>query len=274
MNTINCKGRLVSLETPLIMGIINTTTDSFYANSRQNSVDRVLFAAEKMVAEGVSILDIGGQSTRPGHIINSEETELNTVLPAIEAIAKRIPETVISIDTYRSKVAKYACFAGASIINDISGAADPDMYAIAAEAKAVYILMHRKGSTNTMHQQFTYHNILTEITDYFIQKSDQCFKAGIKDAILDIGIGFSKSIEENYFLLKNLAVFSSLKRPLLIGLSRKSFIYKTLGITPEQALNGTTALNFLSLTQGANILRVHDVKEAVELVKLWNIYKG
>ncbi len=274
MYTINCKGQLISLEQPLVMGIINTTSDSFYAQSRQASVDSVLFTAEKMIFEGAFILDIGGQSTRPGHIIHTEETELNTVIPAIEAISKRFPETVISIDTYRSKVAKYSCNAGASIINDISGGSDPEIYSVAAICKAVYILMHIKGTTATMHHQKQYCNILTEISDYFIHKSNDCYKAGIKDIILDIGIGFSKSIEENYFLLKNLDVFASLNLPLLIGLSRKSFIYKALGITPEEALNGTTALNFLSLTKGASILRVHDVKEAVELVKLWQLYKG
>ena len=274
MFTINCKGQLISLEQPLIMGIINTTSDSFYAESRQASVDSVLLVAEKMITEGVSILDIGGQSTRPGHIIHTEDTELNKVLPAIEAIAKRFPEIAISIDTYRSKVAKYSCHAGASIINDISGGSDPDMYSVAALCKAVYILMHIKGTTATMHQQQQYSNILTDITDYFIAKTNECYKAGIKDVILDIGIGFSKSMEENYYLLKQLDTFCSLNMPLLIGLSRKSFIYKALGTTPEEALNGTTALNFLSLTKGANILRVHDVKEAVELVKLWNLYKG
>ncbi|MEI6185396.1 MAG: dihydropteroate synthase [Bacteroidota bacterium] len=256
------------------MGIINTTTDSFYADSRQTSVDRVLFTAEKMISEGATILDIGGQSTRPGHIIHTEETELKAVLPAIEAISKRFPEIVISIDTYRSKVANYSCSAGASVINDISGGSDPDMFSVAAISKAVYILMHIKGTTDTMHHQKEYSNILTEISDYFIHKSYDCYNAGIKDVILDIGIGFSKSIEENYFLLKNLNVFAALDLPLLIGLSRKSFIYKALGTSPDDALNSTTALNFLSLTKGAKILRVHDVKEAVELVKLWQLYKG
>ncbi len=274
MSTINCKGLLISIEQPLVMGIINTTTDSFYADSRQTSLDRVLFTAEKMISEGAAILDIGGQSTRPGHIIHTEETELKAVLPAIEAIFRRFPETVISIDTYRSKVAKYSCCAGSSIINDISGGSDPDMFSVAAISKAVYILMHIKGTTDTMHHQKEYSNILTEISDYFIHKSNDCYKAGIKDVILDIGIGFSKSIEENYFLLKNLDVFAMLDLPLLIGLSRKSFIYKALGTSPEDALNGTTALNFLSLTKGAKILRVHDVKEAVEIVKLWQLYKG
>ena len=274
MFTINCKGQLISLKQPLIMGIINTSTDSFFADSRQTSVDHVLFAAEKMLSEGASILDIGGQSTRPGHIIQTEDNELKAVLPAIEAIAKRFPEVVISVDTYRSKVAEYSCNAGASIINDISGGSDPNMFTIAAACKAVYILMHIKGTTETMHHPQTYHNILTEVTDYFIQQSNLCIQAGIRDVILDIGIGFSKSMEENYFLLKNLDVFSTIRMPLLIGLSRKSFIYKALGITPEEALNGSNALNFLSLTKGANILRVHDVKEALELVKLWQLYKG
>jgi len=273
--TINCKGNLVSLDMPLVMGIINVNTDSFYADSRHSSIDEVLFTAEKMILDGAAILDIGGQSTRPGNIAHTEEEELMAVVPVVESISKRFPDAIISIDTYRSKVAEYACQSGAAIINDISGGSfDNDMYAAAARNKAVYILMHLNGDIHTMHQHASYNNILGDITDYFIHKTAQCRQAGIHDIILDIGIGFSKTIAENYFLLKHLDHFSMFDMPLLIGLSRKSFIYKSLNTNPGNALNGTTALNFLSLTKGANILRVHDVKEAVELVKMSEYYSG
>ena len=270
MHTINCKGRLISLEEPLVMGIINTTTDSFFADSRHSSISLVLKSVEKMLQNGSTILDIGGQSTRPRHILHSEEHEIKSVVPAIEAIANHFPDAIISVDTYRSKVASLACDAGASIVNDISGGYDPDMFAVVAQKKAVYILMHLIGTPETMHQPHEYQHIITEIIQYFVHKIDLCKHAGIKDIILDIGIGFSKTIEENFFLLKNLECFKMLEKPLLIGLSRKSFIYKSLGITADEALTGTTALHFHALNNGANIIRVHDVKEATELVKLNN----
>ena len=200
--TINCKGKLITLDKPVVMGIINVNTDSFYADSRHSTMDDVLFTADKMLAEGAAILDIGAQSTRPGNKELTQDEEIMAVLPAIESISKRFPEAIISIDTYRSKVAENACDAGASIINDISGGNfDNAMYAIAANAKAVYILMHINGDVHTMHQPVSYNNILGDITDYFIHKTAQCRMAGIKDIILDIGIGFSKTIAENYFLL-------------------------------------------------------------------------
>ena len=271
--TINCKGNLISLDKPLVMGIINVNTDSFYAGSRHSSIEEVLFTADKMIQDAVDILDIGAQSTRPGNIPVDETTELQASISAIEAITKRFPDSIISIDTYRSKVAEYACNSGASIINDISGGTySEDMFEVAARVKAVYILMHINGDIHSMHSPTVYHNILSDITDYFIHKTAECRKAGILDIILDIGIGFSKTIEENYFLLHNLDYFQILNLPLLIGLSRKSFIYKSLSIKPEDALNGTSALNFLSLTKRANILRVHDVKEAVELVKMYGYF--
>ena len=274
MFTINCKGHLVLLDRPLVMGIINVTADSFYADSRHSSSDAVLFTAEKMIAEGADIIDIGGLSTSPGNIVHSEEQELESVTTAVEAIAARFPDIIISADTYRSKVADYACNAGASIINDISGGYDTDMYKVAAKNKAVYILMHSMGTPFTIHEHYEYDNILTKVVDYFVQKTALCHDAGIKDVIIDIGIGFSKTIEQNYFLLKNLEHFRILNLPVLVGLSRKSFIYKSLNCTAEESLNGTTALNFLSLNKGADILRVHDVKEAKQLTELFRKLEG
>ena len=269
MFTLNCKGRLLVAEKPLVMGIINATPDSFYAGSRQQGVDAILREAEKMLQEGATILDIGGQSSRPGSERISEEEELARVISPVEALQKNFPEAFISIDTYRSRVAKEAVTAGASIINDISaGSMDAQMTRTAAALQVPYVLMHMKGTPETMHHAPQYENVTRELLDFFIRKKEELHHAGITDLIIDPGFGFGKTAAHNFELLRNLPVFAILNTPLLLGISRKSFIYKTLGVTPEEALNGTTVMNTAGLINGASILRVHDVKAAAETIQL------
>jgi dihydropteroate synthase len=269
MFTLNCRGRLLALDTPIVMGIINVTPDSFYSGSRVFAIEDVLNQAEKMIADGATFLDIGGQSTRPGSADIGTEEELNRVIPAIKTVHEHFPEIIISIDTYRSEVAKEAVAAGASIINDISGGSlDENMLATVGKLNVPYVCMHMKGTPQNMQQHAQYENVTREVLDYFIKKIEDCRLAGVNDLIIDPGFGFAKTIKHNFQLLKSLEVFKILERPLLVGVSRKSTIYKTLGITAEDALNGTTVLNTAALLKGAHILRVHDVKEAVEAVKL------
>jgi dihydropteroate synthase len=273
MFTLNCKGRLLIIAEPVVMGIINVTPDSFYRGSRIESVDAVLRLAEEMLEEGATILDIGGQSTRPGAKDLATGEELQRVLPAIEEISKRFPGSFLSIDTYHSGVAKQAVEAGASIVNDISsGTLDPTMISTVASLGVPYIAMHIKGTPETMQHEAVYENVTLEVLDFFIQKTEECRQAGIKDIIIDPGFGFAKTIEHNFMLLKELHVFAMLQKLILVGLSRKATVYKTLGTTAEEALNGTTVLNTIALQNGANILRVHDVKEAVETIRLMKAY--
>ena len=273
MRSINCKGKLISLEVPLVMGIINATPDSFYKGDLPAGMAGILQLAAKMLADGATILDIGGMSTKPGSEAVSANEEMDRLLPVIESIHRQFPNAVISTDTYVSAVAKAAVAAGASLINDISGGQlDADMISTVATLKVPYICMHTKGTPATMQQRAQYEDVTKEVLDYFIQKTDECRKAGIKDVIIDPGFGFAKNAEHNFALLKNLSVFKMLDRPILAGLSRKKTIYNTLGVTAAEALNGTTVLNTLALQNGANILRVHDVKEAVEAVKLMEAY--
>lgn len=275
MFTLNCKGRMVVIDEPVVMGIINVTPDSFYTKSRAETNDDVVRQAEKMLAEGATFLDIGGQSTRPGSKEPTTDEELNRVLPAIEKILEHFPGTLLSIDTYHSQVARQAVAAGASIVNDISsGTLDGAMIPLVALLNVPYIAMHMKGTPETMQQQAKYEDVTLEVLDFFIGKIEECRSAGIKDVIVDPGFGFAKTFEHNFILLKKLAVFNMLQKPILAGLSRKAAIYKTLQITAEEALNGTTVLNILALQNGANILRVHDVKEAVEAIKLWKAYNA
>ena len=271
MFTLNCKGKLLSLDKPIVMGIMNVTPDSFYARSRQTSIDDLLKQAEKMLNEGATILDIGGQSTRPGAELITMEEEKKRVVLAIEAILHSFPDAILSIDTFRAGVAKKAVDAGASVVNDISGGMmDEAMLSTVAILKVPFICMHIKGTPATMQQDPTYNDVTKEVLDYFIERIDACRKAGIHDVIIDPGFGFGKNIEHNFTLLKNLSLFKMLQKPILMGISRKFTIYKTLGITADEALNGTTVLNTIGLINGANILRVHDVKEAVEAAKLYN----
>ena len=268
--TLNCSGKLISLYQPLIMGILNLTPDSFFDGGKHNSTEKALQQTEKMLAEGADIIDVGGYSTRPNAKDVSEKEELNRVLPVIEVIKARFPECIISIDTFRASVAQRAVEAGASIVNDISGGQlDEKMFEAVAQMRVPYILMHSRGNPQTMSQLCYYENIFLEILHFFEQRIEKLTILGVKDVILDLGFGFAKTREQNFYLLKHLSYFQILERPMLVGVSRKSMIYKTLGIEPSQALNGTTALNMFALTQGANLLRVHDVAAAKETLLLW-----
>ena len=273
MFTLNCKGRLLTVENPLVMGIINITPDSFFEGSRFMANAVILKVVEKMLNDGADILDLGAQSTRPGSERISADEELKRIIPAVEAIRAEFPAALLSIDTYYSKVAKQTIDAGASIVNDISaGELDTEMMATVAQLNVPYVCMHMKGNPETMQSQAYYDNLPLEVLDYFVKKADACKKSGIKDIILDPGFGFGKNISHNFELLKNLSVFKMLERPILVGISRKSTVYKTLGVTAAEALNGTTFLHAIALLNGANILRVHDVKEAKEAVKLFTEY--
>ena len=275
MFTLNCKGKLITTDVPPVMGIINATPDSFYRGDLNNGMDGILMLAKKMINEGATILDIGGQSTKPGSIEISSEKEMDRVIPVIKMIHEHFPQTILSVDTYQSAVAIKAIEAGASIVNDVSGGeADKKMIDTVAALRVPYICMHMKGTAANMQSFATYEDVLKEVLDYFIFKIHQCRAAGIKDIIIDPGFGFAKNAEHNFNLLKNLHIFKMLDCPILAGLSRKSTIYKTLGTTAAEALNGTTVLNTLALNNGANILRVHDVKEAVETVTLMESYKS
>ena len=273
MFTLNCKGRLLMVDKPLVMGIINATPDSFYSASRHAGIDAVLQQVEMMLKDGAAILDIGGQSTRPGSKKIDVTEESDRILKPVEVIHKNFPEAIISIDTFYSAVASAAVEAGASIINDTSaGSFDEKMISTVAELKTPYVLMHMKGNPQTMQQEPNYENITGEVLDFFINKTDQLRKAGINDIIIDPGFGFGKTIANNFELLRNLSLFKILDCPIMLGVSRKSTISKILNITVDEALNGTTVLNTMGLMNGAQILRVHDVKQAVEAVNLWLAY--
>lgn len=252
------------------MGIINLTPDSFYAGSRKQGLEEALLQAGKMLEEGAAFLDLGAYSSRPGAEDISVQEETDRLLPVVEAIAENFPEAVLSVDTFRSKVAEAAVKAGAHIINDISGGQlDENMFATVARLQAPYILMHMKGTPQNMNKMAEYDDVFAEVYDYLAGKYYQLKQLGVHDVIIDPGLGFAKKAEHSYLLLKRLQDFNMLQLPLLAGISRKTMIYKTLGITAADALNGTTVLNTIALTKGANILRVHDVKEAVEAVKLF-----
>ncbi len=275
MNSINCKGKLVNLGEPVVMGIINATPDSFYEGHLKLNSEEILALAGKMINEGAAILDIGGQSTRPGSTPISVQEETDRVMPVIENIHAAYPEMILSVDTYNSPVAIAAVAAGASIVNDISGGnLDGEMLNTVAALQVPYICMHMQGTPATMQKDPVYEDVVKEVLNFFIHKIDTCTKAGIKDIIIDPGFGFGKTTEHNFQLLKSLAALSITNRPILVGLSRKGTIYKTLGNTTAEALNGTTVLNTMALLNGAAILRVHDVKEAKEAVKLFNAYKN
>lgn len=257
------------------MGIINLTPDSFYAGSRKQDINEALIQAEKMLNDGATFLDIGAYSSRPGADDISVAEETDRLLPVVEMLSARFPDAILSIDTFRSQVAETAINAGAHIINDISGGQlDEDMFATVARLRAPYILMHMKGTPKNMNQLAQYDNVFDEVFDYFSNKYYTLKQAGIKDVIIDPGFGFAKKTEHSYALMKRLQDLNVLSLPILVGISRKNMIYKTLGTTADEALNGTTALNTIALTKGANILRVHDVKEAVEAVKIWEMVSG
>lgn len=274
MFTLNCKGKLLVIEEPIVMGIINTTPDSFYSGSRTSLIDDILFRAEKMIIDGATILDIGGQSTRPKSEQIPADEELKRVLPAIEVIHKNFPEQVISIDTFYSSVAREAIDAGASIINDVSaGTMDHGLLSTVAALNVPYLLMHMLGKPQTMQQNPEYKNVTLDVFDFLNFKIAELTALGIHDIIVDPGFGFGKTTAHNFQLLRELSFFKQLNKPVMVGLSRKASVYKTLGITAEEALNGTAVMHTLALLNGANILRVHDVKEAVQAVKLFEAYK-
>lgn len=263
------------IDLPKVMGIINITPDSFYAGSRFGNQTALLKQFEKMLVDGADIIDIGGQSTRPGSIKISEEEELGRVMPALELLGATFPDAFISIDTFYSKIASEAVERGACIVNDIScGSIDTNMLAIVGKLNVPYVCMHRNDKLEIKEEQSRFDTVIKEVLDFFIQKTEACRLAGITDVIIDPGFGFGKTIHQNFELLKNLSVFEILDKPILLGVSRKSTIYKTLKTTADFALNGTSVLNTIGLMNGANILRVHDVKEAKEAVLLYQEYNA
>lgn len=267
--TICCKGRLIDLNYPKIMGILNCTPDSFYDGGRYKSAEQAVKEAENMLEDGADFIDIGGYSSRPGALDISESEEADRVLPVIEKLIKVRPEVLISIDTFRSGVARQALQAGAALVNDISGGhRDPGMLPLIAEMRVPCILMHMKGTPQNMVRHAQYDNLLLDLRYYFSERLARVSALGITDCIIDPGFGFAKTREQNFKLLRELKGLEILEAPLLVGISRKSMIYKTLGVTAEDALNGTSALHMIALQNGANILRVHDVKEARQCAEL------
>lgn len=273
--SINAGGKLIDLSQPKVMGIINLTPDSFFAGSRKPAVTDALQQAEKMLNEGADFLDLGAYSSRPGALDISAQEEMDRLLPVVEAITRDFKDAVLSIDTFRANVAEAAVKAGAHIINDIGGGdLDPDMFATVARLQVPYILMHMKGTPQTMVQQAQYQNIFLEVLDHLVKRYETLRTMGVHDVIIDPGFGFAKTAEQGYELMSKMQGFDLLNLPILVGISRKRMIYGLTGGTAADALNGTTALNTIALTKGADILRVHDVKEAVEAVRIWEMCKG
>ena len=272
--TINCKGKLIDLSTPKVMGILNVTPDSFYDGGTYKDESAILKQVETMLSEGATFIDVGGYSSRPGADEVSEQEELKRVVPIVELILKYFTDTLISVDTFRSEVAKQSIEAGAAMVNDISaGKLDDNMMSTVGKLGVPYIMMHMKGNPQTMQQQTDYDDLLMDINLYFAERIAAAHKAKINDIIIDPGFGFAKTLEQNYKLLNHMQLLQITDQPILAGVSRKSMIYKTLGTTADNALNGTTALHMIALEKGAKILRAHDVKEAVECVTLFNQLK-
>jgi dihydropteroate synthase len=268
---INCKGHLIDLTIPKIMGILNVTPNSFFDGGKYKNETEIIFQVEKMLSEGADFIDIGAYSSKPSAEFVSEQEEIDRILPVIELIMKHFPKTLLSIDTFRSEVAKASIENGAAIINDIAaGELDDKMFEVIAQYNVPYIMMHMRGNPQTMQGLTQYDDIVKEVLFYFSEKVKKARSLGINDLILDPGFGFAKTTDQNYEVLQKMELFNLLELPVLAGISRKSMIYKTLNITPQDSLNGTTFLNTIALTKGAKILRVHDVKEAVECVTLFN----
>lgn len=273
--TINCNGRLIDLNEPKIMGILNTTPNSFYDGGSSQSMDLILDKVEKYLSEGADILDIGGYSTKPAAEEVSEQEEIDRTAPVIEAISTKYPDTIISVDTFRGNVAREAVNAGASIINDVSGwELDENMFPAITDLNVPYILMHMKGTPQTMQNEPEYNDVTLEVNEYFAKKIAQLKAAKVKDIILDPGFGFAKTLEHNYELFSKMEALGFGEFPLLVGISRKSMIYKLVDSTPQEALNGTSVLNMVALQKGAKILRVHDVKAAKETLQIYNALQG
>lgn len=269
--TINCKGTLVDLSSPKVMGILNITPDSFFDGGKYKNEAEILSQVEKMLLHGATFIDVGAYSSRPGAKHISEVEELNRIAPVINLLVKNFPEIIISVDTFRSRVARETINAGAAIINDISGGKmDENMFSTAANLQVPYILMHMLGTPQNMQKNPIYNDVTTEIISFFAAQIHKLHQLKLNDVIIDVGFGFGKTIDHNFEILKNLSLFKSLDAPILAGISRKSMLYKTLNISAQQALNATTSANTIALLNGATILRVHDVKEAVEAVKIVN----
>ncbi|WP_299058697.1 dihydropteroate synthase [uncultured Polaribacter sp.] len=267
--TINCKGTLVDLSTPKVMGILNITPDSFFDGGKYKNETDILNQVEKMLLEGATFIDVGAYSSRPGAKHIAQEIELQRIVPVINLLIKNFPEIIISVDTFRSKVAQETIKAGAAIVNDISGGKmDDNMFATVANLQVPYILMHMLGTPQNMQKNPVYKDVTQEIISFFAAQIHKLHQLKLNDVIIDVGFGFGKTIHHNFEILKNLSLFKNLDAPILAGISRKSMLYKTLDISAQEALNATTSANTIALLNGANILRVHDVKEAVEAVKI------
>ena len=267
--TINCLGKLIDLTSPKVMGILNVTPNSFYDGGKHSDDKSVLSQVEKMLLEGATFIDIGAYSSKPSAEFVSEDEEVERLIPVIQLVLKHFPETLISVDTFRAKVAKAGIENGACIINDISaGSLDTTMMETVAKLQVPYVMMHMKGNPQTMQSMANYENITKEMLLYFSEKVALARSLGISDLLIDPGFGFAKTKQQNFEVLNNLKLFQMLELPILVGVSRKSMIYKTLETSADNALNGTTVLNTIALQKGANILRVHDVKEAMETIKL------
>ncbi|SHG23573.1 dihydropteroate synthase [Flavobacterium defluvii] len=268
---INCKGELLDLSIPKVMGILNVTPNSFFDGGKYKNEDEIISQVDKMLSEGATFIDIGAYSSKPSAEFVSEQEEIDRIVPVIELILSHFPKALLSIDTFRAEVAKVSIENGAAIINDIAaGELDDKMFDVIAKYNVPYIMMHMRGNPQTMQSLTQYDDIVKEILFYFSEKVQQARALGINDLILDPGFGFAKTTDQNYEVMQKMELFNVLELPVLAGISRKSMIYKTLDITPQEALNGTTFLNTIALTKGAKILRVHDVKEAVECVALFN----
>ena len=273
--TLNCNGKLIDLSSPKVMGILNVTPDSFYDGGKFKNDKSILIQTEKLISEGANFIDIGAYSSKPGADFVSETEELNRLIPIVRLIHDAFPETPISIDSFRSNVINMSIQAGAAMVNDISGGQlDPLMFETVGKLGVPYILMHMRGTPQTMQRMTSYSNVIKEVYSYFTERIELAKKHQIKDIIIDLGFGFSKTLEQNFKLLESLDFYKNLNLPILAGVSRKSMIYKTLDTNVDQALNGTTALHMIALEKGAKLLRVHDVKEALECIKLHRALKN
>ncbi|TYP99413.1 dihydropteroate synthase [Tenacibaculum adriaticum] len=269
--TINCRGKLIDFSSPKVMGILNVTPDSFFDGGKYKNEKDILSQVDKMLTNGATFIDVGAYSSRPGAKHISEEEELLRIVPVVELLVKNFPKIIISIDTFRSKVAKETIITGAAIINDISGGKmDEEMFKTVAKLQVPYILMHMQGTPQNMQLNPKYHDITQELISFFAEQIFKLRQLKLNDVIIDVGFGFGKTIEHNFELLRKLELFKSLEVPILSGLSRKSMLYKPIGSSAKEALNATTSANTIALLNGANILRVHDVKEAVEAIKIVN----
>lgn len=273
-NSINCKGNLIDLSSPKVMGVLNITPDSFFDGGMYKDEKSILSQVKKMLNDGATFIDIGAYSSRPGAKHISEEEELSRILPVIKLLITNFPNILISVDTFRSTVAKKCIEVGACMVNDISGGdLDAEMFKVIANLQVPYVIMHMQGNPQNMQTSPTYKNVVTEVFYELSKKVEKLNALHVHDVILDVGFGFGKTIEQNYELLKNLDYFHQMELPVLTGVSRKSMLYKPLKITPQEALNATTVANTIALQKGTQILRVHDVKEASEAIKIWNLVK-